>query len=89
VTLAGAAAAGGVHPAHLAREFRVHYRTSVGSYVRGLRLAWAAQRLAGTNDPIADIAVEAGFADQSHFTRAFRSYSGLTPRAFRETQFTD
>jgi len=89
VTLARAAEVGGVHPAHLAREFRVHYRTSVGSYVRGLRLAWAAERLASTNAPIAEVAVEAGFADQSHFTRAFRRYSGLTPRAFRDARITD
>jgi AraC family transcriptional regulator len=84
ITLARVAAAAGVHPAHLSREFRRHHQTSVASYVRGLRLAWAAERLADSERPIADIATEAGFADQSHFTRAFHRYSGQTPRAFRD-----
>ena len=84
LTLAEVAAVGGVHPAHLAREFRRHHHTSVASYVRCLRLTWAQGRLASSGDSIASVALEAGFADQSHFTRAFRRHSGLTPHAFRE-----
>jgi AraC-like DNA-binding protein len=34
-------------------------------------------------EPIARIALDAGFADQSHFTRAFRRYAGLTPAQYR------
>lgn len=73
-----------VHPAHLAREFRRHYRVSVGEYVRRLRLDWAADRLLRTSSSITDIASAAGFADQSHFTRAFRRQTGLPPRRFRQ-----
>jgi AraC family transcriptional regulator len=88
ITLSEIAAAAGVHPAHLTREFRRHHGTSVGSYVRRLRLAWAADRLARSGQPLAEIAADAGFADQSHFTRAFRGYSGRTPRAFRDARST-
>jgi AraC family transcriptional regulator len=88
ITLAQAGAVAGVHPAHLAREFRRHHGTSVAAYVRSLRLAWASERLAGSQQPLAEIAAEAGFADQSHFTRTFRGYSGRTPRAFREARST-
>ncbi|MGH9346269.1 MAG: AraC family transcriptional regulator [Vicinamibacterales bacterium] len=84
LTLAGLAAVGGVHPAHLTRAFRRHEGTSVASFVRGLRLAWAAERLAASHQSIAEIAAEAGFADQSHFTRAFRARTGRTPRQYRE-----
>jgi AraC family transcriptional regulator len=73
----------GVHPDYLARAFRVRFGVPVGTYVRRLRLEWAAARLAGTEEPIAQIALDAGFADQSHFTRAFKRYAGLTPGEYR------
>lgn len=73
----------GVHPVHLARVFREHFRSSLGSYVRTLRLDHAATRLAGSNDPISEIATECGFADQSHLTRLFRRHFGTTPDRYR------
>jgi AraC family transcriptional regulator len=84
--LAEVADAVGVHPVHLARVFRLRYGTPVGSYVRGLRLTWAAARLADSQDTIAQIALEAGFFDQSHFTRTFRRHFGITPQAYRQAQ---
>jgi AraC family transcriptional regulator len=81
--LAEVADAVGVHPVHLARVFRLRYGTPVGAYVRGLRLSWAAGRLTDSQDAIAQIAHEAGFFDQSHFTRTFRQHFGLTPQAYR------
>lgn len=76
----------GVHPAHLARAFRWHFRVSLGSYVRRLRLDWAAVQLTRSEITLAAVALAAGFADQSHFTRAFKSYTGLTPNAYRRTR---
>jgi AraC family transcriptional regulator len=80
------AAAAGVHPDHLARAFRMRFGVPVGVYVRRLRLEWAATRLDGTDAPIVQIALEAGFADQSHFTRAFKRHIGLTPAQYRRVQ---
>jgi AraC family transcriptional regulator len=73
----------GVHPVHLARVFRLHYGTPVGAYLRGLRMTWAAGRLTESDDGIAQIAIQAGFFDQSHFTRTFKRQFGLTPLAYR------
>jgi AraC family transcriptional regulator len=73
----------GVHPVHLTRVFRAHHGVSLGAYVRGLRLDWAATRLAGSRSTLGDIALEAGFADQSHFTRMFKRHTGSTPGQFR------
>ena len=56
---------------------------TLGSYVRNLRLEWVAARLLSSEEPLASLALAAGFADQSHLTRAFKRYSGLTPRAYR------
>jgi AraC family transcriptional regulator len=77
------AAAAGVHPAYLARVFRAHFGHTMGSYVRELRLAWAADQLAHSQCSVAAVAFEAGFSDQSSFTHAFRDWAGTTPGAFR------
>jgi AraC family transcriptional regulator len=87
VRLGELAEAVAVHPAYLARAFRARYGTSVGEYGRRLRLERAASELARTDAPLAAIASEAGFADQSHFTRLFRRHLGTTPARYRlETQ---
>lgn len=73
----------GVHPTYLARAFRARYGMSVGEYGRRLRLAWAATELAGTDTPVAVVARQTGFADQSHFTRLFKQHVGTTPARYR------
>jgi AraC family transcriptional regulator len=73
----------GVHPAHLAREFRARHGVSVGEYGRRLRLEWAAAEIASGDRSLAEIAAEAGFADQSHFTRLFQRHVGTTPARYR------
>jgi len=83
LSLGELAASAGVHPVYLARSFRERYGLSVGEYVRQLRLDWATAQLAATETPLAVLAVEAGFADQSHFTRAFKRHAGLTPARYR------
>ena len=82
-TLAELANIAQVHPAYLARRFRQHFAMSIGHYARRVRLEWAAHQLSTTDEPVSSIALRAGFADQSHFTRAFRAHSGLTPRQYR------
>jgi transcriptional regulator GlxA family with amidase domain len=56
---------------------------TLGSYVRGLRLDWVAASLLGSEEGLASLALAAGFADQSHLTRAFKRHTGLTPQAYR------
>ena len=73
----------GVHPTHLARTFKKHYRTTVGEYLRGLRLDWATRQLSDTEVSIAEIASAAGFYDQSHFSNLFKQHTGFTPAEFR------
>jgi AraC family transcriptional regulator len=74
----------GVHPMHLARTFRARHGISVGEYGRRLRVAWAASEIARRDTPLALIAAQAGFADQSHFTRVFKHHVGTTPARYRE-----
>ena len=83
LTLTGCAQEAGVHPVHLAQSFRAHYGESFGRCIRRLRIDFASRALAQTSKPIAEIALDAGFSDQSHFTKAFKHASGLTPADFR------
>ena len=44
----------------------------------------ACQRLRHTDDPIADVARDLGYADAPHFVRAFRGWHGKSPGRWRE-----
>lgn len=46
------------------------------------RLQEASVRLRETPSSLADVAADLGYADQSHFTRDFRSVTGMTPGEF-------
>ncbi len=71
-----------VHPAHLSRVFRRKYGQTVGEYVNELRVQYAMEQLA-RDVSLSDLSLAAGFADQSHFTRVFRTLTGTTPAKFR------
>jgi AraC family transcriptional regulator len=73
----------GVHPVHLAHEFRGHYSESVGEYARRLRIEEASRLVARTRLSLCVVATRVGFYDQSHFTNAFKRGTGMTPAAYR------
>jgi AraC family transcriptional regulator len=76
----------GVHPAYLSRVFRRIFRESLGHYVNRLRVRYARAALAKNNGiSLCEVALAAGFADQSHFTKIFKRVAGETPGAFRST----
>jgi AraC family transcriptional regulator len=75
----------GVHPAHLARTFRQHFHCTLGDYQRRVRIDRARQLLAASDTSLVEIAVTLGYADQSHFTAAFKRLTGVTPGAFRKS----
>jgi AraC family transcriptional regulator len=83
LTLEEIAAAVEIHPVHLARAYRHHFRMTVGEHIRRLRIEFACREMAATLSPLAAIALAAGFADQSHFSRSFRQHTGLTPAEYR------
>ena len=78
------AKAAGRHEIHLAREFRKHFGTPIGAYVRGLRIEHAAKLLQTSRLSISEIALECGFASHAHLCREFKSQLGVTPSRYRE-----
>ena len=83
VRVGSLAAREGVHPVYLARAFRCYYGCPITVYLRRLRLRRAAVLLERSQEPLAVVALEAGFCDQAHFCREFKSCTGLTPLGFR------
>lgn len=74
----------GIHPVHLSRVFRIYYGLSLGDYVRRLRLEWVTHQLTTSDKSLTQLAHAAGFSDQSHFTRVFKRYMGVTPGRYRQ-----
>jgi AraC family transcriptional regulator len=83
LSLGEIAAAVDVHPVHLARVFRRQHGCTLGDYVRRLRVEFACRQLESSDTRLVEIALWAGFPDQSHFTKTFRNQMGITPGEFR------
>jgi AraC-like DNA-binding protein len=66
----------------LARQFKAMFGTSPYRYLLMRRLDFARERM-GHERSLAEVACDAGFADQAHFTRVFRGAVGLTPARYR------
>jgi AraC family transcriptional regulator len=73
----------GVHPVRLSREFRRAHGMTMTALVTQLRVERAAHLLRTTKRPLAAIALETGFADQSHLAKLFRRHLGTTCGRYR------
>jgi len=71
-----------VSPFHFARLFRATVGVSPHQFVLRLRLERAVRFMKARKMPLAQIAVECGFHDQPHFTRAFRRVFRITPAMY-------
>lgn len=85
LTLDELAREAGVHPVHLSRVFRRCVGRGISEYVHRLRVRAACERMLVPGSSLAELSFSLGYADQSHFIRSFRSFTGMTPSAFRAT----
>jgi AraC-like DNA-binding protein len=69
-------------PSYLIRAFKQHYGMTPHAFVVNQRIQFARERLR-SGQLIADVALEAGFADQAHFQRAFKQHLAATPGQYR------
>ncbi len=68
------------------REFQRCFGLTPTAYIVGVRLLMARWKLAHTDAPVGEVALECGFYDQSHFTRTFSRALGLNPLAYRRKE---
>jgi AraC-like DNA-binding protein len=68
---------------HFARAFRQTLGIPPHSYIVQRRVEHAQQLLRNTDLPLSEIAIVAGFTDQSHLSRHFRTITGVSPSLAR------
>lgn len=83
VPMAEMARLAGLSPTHFNRRFRQIFGMAPTRFLHALRIEKARQLLVETDRGIGEIAVGAGYHDQSHFTRHFRKLTGVAPGKYR------
>lgn len=74
----------GIHPFHLSRDFRKHFNCTFSQYLRKIRVERACSLLLDKNLTLTEIALDCGFADQSHFLRCFKQINRTNPSSYRK-----
>jgi AraC-like DNA-binding protein len=87
ISLEQVAAEFGLSVSHFSRAFRISTGLPPHKWLLRQRVRAAKQLMTVRNLSLSDIAISAGFANQSHFTRVFSAEVGVSPGAWRrETQ---
>jgi AraC family cel operon transcriptional repressor len=82
------AATGRAHP-HVSRTMRRFLGVTPSDYINTQRMDYAARRLTGTSDPLAEIATDCGLPNLSHFHKLFLLAHGETPQRYRRARQQD
>jgi AraC-like DNA-binding protein len=81
ISLEDASRASGVGLFHLIRLFRKHVGLTPYAYLTQVRIA-KSRELLRLGEPVAQVALDVGFADQAHFTKRFKQLTGTTPALY-------
>jgi AraC family transcriptional regulator len=84
IPIADFAMACGLSRQYFTKAFKAAAGVTPHHWLQQYRVEMAMQLLGATTLPIAEIAIECGFADQSHFTRVFTRFAGSSPRTWRK-----
>jgi len=74
---------------HFCRAFKESYGTTPHMHIIGLRLELAQRLMLTTEEPLSQIALACGMADQAHLSKLFRRGVGESPGAWRRRSLTD
>ena len=70
----------------LKNYFRGVYGQNISTYLREVRMKAAAEFLANTSRPIAEIAEQVGYSNQGKFAAVFKKQFGMSPLEYRRAQ---
>jgi AraC family transcriptional regulator len=73
---------------YFSHAFKATFGTTVSRYIRCRRVERAQRLMLLSNEPLSQIALACGFADQAHYCRVFRDIVGLSPHAWRRRNMT-
>ena len=76
-------------PNYLVRKFRAKLGIPPLKYVHMMKMEKAKKLLLGENARIYEVMVQTGFDDSSYFSRAFKSYTGCSPRIYRRVMTSE
>jgi len=79
------AAQAGLSSYQFEQRLRAIFQLTAGQFIQQVRMENAMRLLRESDAPIAQVALECGYSDQSAFTRQFRQTTGLPPSGYRET----
>jgi AraC-like DNA-binding protein len=83
ISMASLAAKVSLSVSQFERRFKKRFHTTPRKYLTNVRINAACQLLSSTDLPIAAIAVQTGFYDQSHLTKQLTKLKGFTPAKYR------
>ncbi|WP_407526971.1 helix-turn-helix transcriptional regulator [Methylobacterium oryzisoli] len=85
VTVEALAARARLSAGYFGRAFKASFGETPHTYILRRRMDRARRLMRETAAPLAAIALECGMADQSHFGRTFRRFTGMSPHAWRRS----
>lgn len=73
----------GFSSSYLTKIFVKYENMTPSKYLKQYRIAIAKQLLKNTDIPISVISSQTGFGDQFHFSKTFKSVTGISPTQYR------
>jgi AraC family transcriptional regulator len=73
-----------VHPVTVSKHFPKYFNCTFGEYMRKLKVEKAIEQIKSSGRPLTEVAYACGFFDQSHFIRAFKTLTSLSPKEYRK-----
>jgi YSIRK-targeted surface antigen transcriptional regulator len=73
-----------VNPNYLSELFKKEVGVTLSEYMQKEKIEEAKRLLTSTLHPILDISTRLSFHDQSHFTKLFKKFTGMTPKKYRD-----